>query len=714
MPKIGTRRQQRWLSLDTETTGVDLKHGALPFFVTMGTEDNQNISWLWDVDPFTREPIVEEGDLDEIQEYIDSADVLVLQNANFDEEALAELFKKFGRKLRWGWNKVNDTLLAGHLLASNRPHNLTAMALQYLGLNIEPLEDALEKDVKEARRLVRTKDFIAKHGRWAWAEKDLPSMPSAKETVWRFDYWLPLAVAKAEGYPEDHPWRLSLPTYGNGDSSITLPLLKSQLKELERRKLTRIYNERLKILPIVSKMEERGISVSRENLDRLHKRFTEDSETLGRKCVNIAASLDYDLKLPKNGMNKSLAEFAFGPLSLPVIKASKKTGEPSFDKFCIEQYQATLPDRSKQLSFVNALKNKRKCDTALTYMEGYRRFWIPADTRELWFRLHPSLNPTGTDTLRWSSQSPNEQNISKQENFNLREAFGPLPGRAWYSMDAKNIELRIPAYASGERLLIDLFERPDDPPYYGSTHLLNFHTVYDDIWDKEIRYGVPLEKVGPHCKKKYASTWYQWVKNGGFAVQYGAVEKEQGTADKAFHRPGSHAKLKARFSKLDILNTRQIRFAERFGYVETMPDKTVDPERGYPLLCTRTEWGDILPTVPLNYYVQSTAMWWMMKAMIRTQDFLDRLNRLDKTLPAPIYRLAYKYRGEGFYLIAQVHDELVFDFPAGSGWEVFTPILQEVKRLMEMGGSDFVLEIPTPVSCEYHPDSWAEGETLAI
>jgi DNA polymerase I-like protein with 3'-5' exonuclease and polymerase domains len=672
------------------------------------------------VDPFTREPLVIEEDLDEIQEYIDSADVLVLQNANFDEGALAELFKKFDRKLRWAWSKVKDTLLAGHLLASNRPHNLTAMSLQYLGINIEPLELALAEGVKKARQLVRTKDFIAKHGRWAWAEKGLASMPSAKEVVWRFDYWLPAAVAIAEGYAEDHPWRTLLPEYGNGDSSVTLPLLKAQLRELERRKLTRIYEERLKILPIVSKMEERGISVSRENLDRLHERFTIDSEALGRKCVNIAASLDYDLSLPKNGMNKSLASFAFGALGLPVIKKSDKTGEPSLDKFCLEQYQATLPERSKQLSFVNALQSKRKCDTANTYGEGYRRYWIPLGVfndkgEQLWYRLHPSLNPTGTDTLRWSSSNPSEQNISKQEGFNLREAFAPLPGRAWYSKDAKNIELRIPAYASGERLLIDLFERPDEPPYYGSTHLLNFHTVYDDIWDKELRSGVPLEKVGPHCKKKYASTWYQWVKNGGFAVQYGAVEKEEGTADKAFHRPGSHAKLKARFSKLDILNTRQIKFAERFGYVETIPDKTVDPERGYPLLCTRTEWGNILPTVPLNYYVQGTAMWWMMKAMIRVQAFLDRLNRADSTLPGSIYRLAYKYRGEGFYLIMQVHDELVFDFPAGTGEEPyneFLPILRELKRLMEQGGDD--IGIPTPVSCEYHPNNWAEGLTIAI
>jgi hypothetical protein len=158
--------------------------------------------------------------------------------------------------------------------------------------------------------------------------------------------------------------------------------------------------------------------------------------------------------------------------------------------------------------------------------------------------LHPSLNPTGTDTLRWSCSNPNEMNIAKQEGFNLRLCFGPAPGREWWSLDAKNIELRIPAYESGQKDLIDLFERPDDPPFYGSTHLLNFSVVYPDLWEKELR-EVGLEKVGPHCKKKYASTWYQWCKNGGFAVQYGAVDRDDGggTADRAFHRRGSHSLL---------------------------------------------------------------------------------------------------------------------------------------------------------------------------
>lgn len=319
---------------------------------------------------------------------------------------------------------------------------------------------------------------------------------------------------------------------------------------------------------------------------------------------------------------------------------------------------------------------------------------------ERYYRLHPSLNPCGTDTLRWSCNNPNSQNISKKESFNLRYCFGPAPGREWWSLDGKNLELRLPAYEAGEQVMIDLFEKPDEPPYYGSNHLLNFHTVYPDIWDKELREVGP-DKVGPHCKKKYASTWYQWCKNGGFAVQYGAVDKADGTgtADRAFHMPGAHSKLRQRFTRIEALNRRCIAQANRLGYVETMPDKTVDPTRGYPLLCTRTERGNVLETVPLSYHIQGTAMWWTNKGMVRCYNTLREWNR----------------KGFDGFITLQVHDEMVFDFPKRAH------PLQDPKRsnlgrikvmqsLMEQSGDD--IGVPTPVGLEYHEHSWDVGVTV--
>ncbi|MHC4278447.1 MAG: DNA polymerase, partial [Planctomycetota bacterium] len=113
--------------------------------------------------------------------------------------------------------------------------------------------------------------------------------------------------------------------------------------------------------------------------------------------------------------------------------------------------------------FVQGLRKFRKRQTGLSYLQSYKRFallsQVAVANSSNWFTLYPSLNPTGTDTLRWSSQSPNAQQISKQDDVNLRYCFGPAPGREWWSLDAKNLELRIPAYEAGEQEMIELFER---------------------------------------------------------------------------------------------------------------------------------------------------------------------------------------------------------------------------------------------------------------
>lgn len=303
-----------------------------------------------------------------------------------------------------------------------------------------------------------------------------------------------------------------------------------------------------------------------------------------------------------------------------------------------------------------------------------------------WMVLYPSLNITGTDTLRWSSSNPNSQNISKKEDFNIRFCFGPAPGREWWSCDASNIELRIPAYESGEPEMVALFDNEDSPPYYGSYHMMIFDTLHPEKFAKH----------GMASKKVYAATWYQWTKNGDFAVQYGAQESS-GTADLAYHVPGAQSRIQSRFTQIKALGDRMLETAERCGYVETMPDKNVCPEFGYPLLCTRSAWGSIMPTVPLSYHVQGTAMWWMTKAMIRCQDFLDDLNR--KAKKPDQYRIAL-----------QVHDELVFDFPRGDGPQTNKPIIDEIRRLMRLGGDD--IGLPTPVGCEYHSEHWAKGESV--
>lgn len=755
------------LALDTETSGLDLRHSARPFFITTCDEEGNQQYWEWDVNPITREVQIPKGDLDDIQDLINSATQLVLQNAKFDVTALASVRREIGDK--WPWDKTVDTLVAGHLLASNQPHNLTAMAVHYLGINIEPYEKKLHDAVIKARRVARSR-----HKDWFIANAGEEGMPSVKggsgkgdrgvETgaMWKADTWLPRAIAKAENYgpdkKEEYTWHTVLKDYANADSAVTVALWPMMYDEMRRRGLLKIFETRMKLLPITYRMESYGVTIHKTRLREMLNSYNSEVADMERRCKNIAATYidttgtpeenpnfgqPFKLTLPKSGVNDSLRRLCFDVMKLKPIRNPKaKTDAPTLDsKTAIPYYLSTLPENSKPLLFMKSLVVKRKRDTALSYMEGYEKFWLPIVDRtgrvvQDWYRMHPSLNMCGTDTLRWSCSNPNEQNISSQgmpcpicfgngedcekcegkgiDPRNIRYCFGPAPGREWWSLDAKNIEVRIPAYESGERDLIQLFENPDDPPYYGSGHFLNFHTVYPELWDAEVA-KVGLEKVGPTIKKNYKSTWYTWCKNGSFGVQYGAVDKPGGggTADIAFHKIGAHAMLKARFARLDAHNQWCIRFANKYGYIETIPDKTVDPERGYPLMCSRTEWGKILPTVPLNYRTQGSACWWMMKAMIRCQAQLDQWN---STLAYPDY-----------HMVMQVHDELVFDLPKSNvhpkedidatrpdGCKLIRRSnlwrIRQIQKLMEQGGDD--IGIPTPVSCELHETSWGEGMTF--
>lgn len=78
------------------------------------------------------------------------------------------------------------------------------------------------------------------------------------------------------------------------------------------------------------------------------------------------------------------------------------------------------------------------------------------------------------------------------------------------------------------------------------------------------------------------------------------------------------------------------------------------------------------------------------------------------------YGQLQEWKKDGFdgHIILQVHDELVFSFPrradpvkAPKQSNLFR--IRKLMELMEQGGDD--IGIPTPVSCKYHPETWAKG-----
>lgn len=310
------------LAVDTETTGVDFSHGTRPFFVT--TCDGKGVikSWEWWVDPLTRQPEIPTEDVAAIDALIRSAATLVLQGPKFDVRALAEI-----GITDWPWERTKCTLRAGHLLKSNHPHNLTDMVMEYLGEDILPLEVRLRDACVKARAQARRE-----YPDWRIAKDGLPEMPSAKggssdkDKLWKNDTWLPRLLARETQLPEPsadcehlwdktdnlcnkcggHLWWVVLAEYANADSPYTLALWQVMEAEIAKRGLEAIYREVLRVLPIAYDMEKQGVTINRVKQVELRQEFLEESERLGRVCVNIAASFDVDLTLPKSGNNKSL------------------------------------------------------------------------------------------------------------------------------------------------------------------------------------------------------------------------------------------------------------------------------------------------------------------------------------------------------------------------------------------------------------------------
>jgi DNA polymerase I-like protein with 3'-5' exonuclease and polymerase domains len=577
------------LGFDTETTGIDFNHGSQPFLVTtcVGT---MNKWWEFEVQPTTRNVLTDNESIEEIIQTIQQSEKIVGHNIKFDVRAIRHIGIK-----DWPWHKTEDTLIAAHVLASNQPKTLTDLVIRYLQLDISPFEELLKECVNESRRLVK-KELPG----WVIAEEGLPCMPSAEKEVWRNDYWLPRAVANFYKYDKSHRYHTVTRNYANTDSAAVIPLWEVLEYRLKKEGLYKIYRERMKVVPIVESMERRGITLYRSRLEAKQIEYTKDSEYKSNLCVTLAKSYGYDLTLPKAGRNKSLDTFVWEVLKLPVVNLTEK-GNPSLNANAKNMIMTLLEENTKPWLFLKSLNEKSKRDTALTYMKGYTRFW--KQLRGDCYRVFPNLNITGTDTTRFSSNNPNEQNISAKEEANLREIFGPGQGREQWSLDAENIELRLPAYECGEDEMIQLFERPNDPPYFGSNHLLVCHILHEEKFEYCIKHGLSF-------KDEFKSL-YKKAKNGNFAVQYGAMP-ESGTADRAYGVPGAQLKIMDRFSKIKLLSKKWIDFANKHGYVETIPDRTLGCERGYPLLCSRSAFGGIRPTTPLSYHIQGSQGWWTM------------------------------------------------------------------------------------------------------
>jgi DNA polymerase-1 len=403
--------------------------------------------------------------------------------------------------------------------------------------------------------------------------------------------------------------------------------------ELDKKGLRKIYEEiELPLIPIIHRMEERGIKVNRALLAELSKTYGAELARLEQKIWK-EAGMEFNIASPKQ-----LGEVLFDKLGLKV-KNAKKTGSGARST-----RESELEKMRDMHPVVPLLFEYRELSKLLgTYIDA-----IPSllDSND---RLHTHFIQTGTTTGRMASENPNMQNIPIKSELGkvIRTAFIAEKGFKLAAFDYSQIELRIAAFLSGDEKLISIFKEGKD------VHTSVAASVFK----------VKPEEVTPEMRRR--------AKVINFGIIYGmgvlALKQNLGTS---------------REEAQNFLNDYFSTFSTLAAYLDRIKAETA--RKGYTetFFGRRRYFEGIKSKIPyirasaermaINAPIQGTEADIIKLAMIKVDEYLRR----------------EKLEGDVFPLL-QVHDELVYeireDVGGEDGKEKSSPekVAAEIEKIMQ-------------------------------
>ena len=359
----------------------------------------------------------------------------------------------------------------------------------------------------------------------------------------------------------------------------------------------------------------------------------------------------------------------FRDLGAPVAAAaiSVKTGRPSLGVDTMRTFAASQrPELRAAALAVLEWRRARKVRT--TYIESIH---LGPDGR-----VHPGWQNYGAVSGRWSCQTPNLMNLPRLENDptvvwtsddpktrqyvsgGIRGLYVPRTGYRLVAFDAKQLEMRIAAYASGDAAMIAACNSKD-------LHSANAEVIFAEAFTR----------ADGAARKAYRTL----AKSAGFAVCYMA-EAETVWARIIATPEGAHVKLAAVQAMLRKLRAG---FAGYFGWQRT---RWLDAVRtGYttsPIL-GRARWlgHDPPPTECANFPIQGGAA--------------DVMN-----LRLPLIVQALRERSPRTRIVAQVHDSGVFETPVGEESCVTDTCREIFEAPIDIGSSGAMLTASFPIDVE--------------
>ncbi len=221
-----------------------------------------------------------------------------------------------------------------------------------------------------------------------------------------------------------------------------------QLATLERtpKLLDVLLNFDLPLIPVLYKMEEKGMLIDRAYFKTLKEEYETTVNNLEKEVWKLAGK-EFNVNSPVQ-----LSEILFTDLGLSTKGIKKTTRGYSTGAKELDKLKDAHPVIGKLIEYREAAK---LLSTYITPMPDL------ADKNN---RIHTTFTQNVTATGRLSSLNPNLQNIPvrTEEGKRIRAGFIAPEGKVLVSADYSQFELRLAAILSGDQALIDDFNNDID------------------------------------------------------------------------------------------------------------------------------------------------------------------------------------------------------------------------------------------------------------
>ncbi|MEQ5836576.1 DNA polymerase I [Marinobacter sp. NFXS9] len=415
--------------------------------------------------------------------------------------------------------------------------------------------------------------------------------------------------------------------YAAEDADITLRLHQTLRPRLAKEgRLEEVYTQiDMPLVPVLSRMEQRGVMIDTATLKRHSQQLAERMAEL-EKAAHEEAGETFNLGSPKQ-----LQAIFYEKLGLPVVKKTPK-GAPSTAEPVLQElaHDYKLPHLILEHRSLSKLKS--------TYTDRLPEMVSPRTGR-----VHTSYHQAVAATGRLSSSEPNLQNIPirTEEGRRIRQAFVAPDGYKLVAADYSQIELRIMAHLSGDEGLLKAFA--DGKDIHKATAAEVFGTTTDNVTSDQRRSAKAI-----NFGLIYGMSAF------GLSRQLGVERKlAQEYIDLYFHRyPGVR-------QYMDDIRKQ----AHDQGYVETLFGRRLYlPE----INAKNKQMQQAAERTAINAPMQGTAADIIKKAMVSVEDWLLEAHAKDARM------------------VMQVHDELILEVKASAVDKVTQGLTERMSNAVEL------------------------------